>query len=61
MCQFVALLNEKWGPAEGAKPKLRLVGGTDVKKTTVERQESWTGVRPLEKYSKTIKAATRRA
>lgn len=31
MCQFVALLNEKWGPVDGAKPKLILVGGTSVK------------------------------
>jgi len=23
----VALLNEKWGPAEGARPKLRLIQG----------------------------------
>jgi hypothetical protein len=61
MCQFVALLREKWRPGAEVKTKLRLVGGTAVKKTTVERQESWTGARPLEKYSKTIKAATRRA
>lgn len=61
MCQFVALLNEKWGPVEGAKPKLRLVGGTDVKKMMQERQGTWSGPRPLERYSKTIKAVTRRA
>ena len=27
MCQFVALLNEKWGKLERAKPKLTLIQG----------------------------------
>ena len=27
MCQFVALLNKKWGPIEGSKPKLTLIQG----------------------------------
>lgn len=61
MCQFVALLNEKWGPVEGARPKLKLVAGTAVKKAVAERREAWSGARPLEKYSDTVKAATRRA
>lgn len=61
MCQFVALLNEKWGPVEGARPKLKLVGGTAIKKAGNERREAWSGARPLEKYSDAAKTATRRA
>ncbi len=54
MCQLRALLNEMWGEAPGAKPKLTVISGGTVKEPTPERK-----VRPtLERLHQYKRAAS---
>lgn len=53
-CRLLALLEQEFGRVEGARPKLQVVGGRDVKMpapVNVERQTNngWNRPRPLER------------
>lgn len=53
MCQLRALLNEMWGEAPGAKPKLKVVGGMDVAKKLTQQRQMHPTLERLHAYKRT--------
>lgn len=53
MCQLRALLNEMWGEAPGAKPKLTLVAGGGVKEPAAQERQVRPTLERLRQYKRT--------